>query len=295
MIVLTDLTHDRSEYIGIYKIFTVNNVKSYTNCNKSFDSWSIETEDIVSEMESNTMYFMIDTLFNEAFSHWVYECAIYLDVFLRLKERYPAIKLHLKNYRKFKQLFCTLFGINHEDIVYTIHSMNTCFFPSPISLMNNKHLSPEYTEQLRIFFLRFNEYKHKLTDTILIMPRQREENFNGNERSYNMNKVFDFYIKMNSSHEILHTDTILDIKEQIRKVSSAKTIVLTDGSPFLVNGMFAQNSNILILDILTKNQSCNYPKMAQIIDNIKRINNVTYEYFSSVDSLYEALLSENRC
>jgi hypothetical protein len=275
------------EQIDIYKFFTVHNVVSYTNSN--FDSWIINTMP-KNGKHTQAIYFIIDTLFNQAFAHWVYESAIYLDLFIILKKRYPALQLHLKLKRKFKLLFCSIFNIKEEDIVYRLQPNNMLIFPSPISMLNNPEITPEYIEQLRTFFIRFNSYKsqHK-TKSILIMPRQINENNKGNERYYDMSKITKYFEESIYLYEFLNTDSIEDIKEQIQRVSSANTIILTTGSPFLVNGMFSYNSRILIIDILTVEQYMNYKKIKQIMDNIKEMNNTTYEHYSNTDDLYTYL------
>jgi len=292
MVVLTDTCDAPQERIGIYKIFTVKNVKSYTN-DTNFNSWIIDTFDETTD-ENMHMYFIIDTLFDRAFSHWVFECAVYLDLFLLLREKYPNIKLHLKNKRTFKLLFCRLFGIKEEDIVYTLESSNISIFPSPISFMNNTNLPEEYVEQLRVFFLRFNEYKSKVVSPVtLIMPRQSKENYYGNDRSYKTDTIGES-IK-STPYEYFHTDTVTDLKDQINKVSSANTIIITDGSPLLVNGMFAQNARFMVIDVSqTVDQSTFQQKMRQILKNIRELNNVSYEYYNTVDDLRNYLLDNHK-
>ena len=290
MVVITDSCEAPHERIDIYKVFIVNNVKSYTN-DKNFTSWMIDTFD-ESISESKYNYFIIDTIFNEAFSHWVFECAVYLDLFLLLKQRYPTLKLHLKTKRTYKLLFCKLFNINEEDIVYTLEPSNISIFPSPISLMNNTDLPQEYIEQLRVFFLRFNQYKSKIVSpATLIMPRQSKENFDGNDRSYKTDTIGECF--KSKPYEYFHTDTVTDLRYQIQKVSSANTIILTDGSPFLVNGMFAQNARIMVIDIYTVGHASFQKKMREILKNIRELNNVSYEYYNTVDDLHKYLLENH--
>jgi hypothetical protein len=280
----------------------MDNVRSYTNSEndssflfnknseRDFSSWIIDTFDKTTSENKNT-YLIIDTIFNEAFSHWVFESAIYLDLFLLLKEKYPTIKLQLKTKRTFKLLFCRLFNIDEEDIVYTLEPSNISFFPSPISLMNNKELPQEYIEQLRVFFLKFNQYKStEVSSAVLIIPRQTKENYHATDLSYNFDTLGECL--KSRSYEFFHTDSVTDLKDQIYKVSSASTIILTDGSPFLVNAMFAKNARIMIVDTRTIDQSIKYPKLKKVIDNSKELNNISYEYYNTVDDLAKYLLSQ---
>ena len=87
-------------------------------------------------------YFIADTLYDEAFGHWVLETGIYLPLFITLKKTYPNLKLVLRSKRMFKKLFCDFFGI--KDVVYSLEPNNVCFFPSPISALNDKSISNLY-------------------------------------------------------------------------------------------------------------------------------------------------------
>jgi hypothetical protein len=282
-IILTDSTTENAERIGIYKYYTVNDVVSYSN-GSAFDSWNIITKPQLSHSNASAMYLIIDTHFDDAFSHWVYECAVYLELFCILKEKYPELRLHVKTRRTYKELFYSMFSIK-EHIVYTLEPNNICLFPSPISMLNCMELSPEYTEQLRVFFTRFQDYKTKHAIDVLFLPRQMKENYNNNLKSYDMSKM---YNASNYSYDILHTDTITDLKEQIVKVSSAKTLVLIDGSSFLVNGMFSHGARIMIIDRITYWQM-RFPKIRLLVEMIKSVNQSTYEYYSTVEEVYEYL------
>lgn len=131
----------REIYNEIYKVFFVNNVhsvdKSRSYENPSFDSWEIDAS-IEDVRPSNDIFLVIDTLYNEAFAHWVFESAIYLELFNSLKNVYPNIKLKLNAKRTFKILFCKLFNITEPDIVHELPEYNTCIFPSPIMYLNDK-------------------------------------------------------------------------------------------------------------------------------------------------------------
>jgi len=296
MVVLTNSTQSSSniqtEIIGIYKIFTVYNVESYRNCDNNFNNWIIQTTNENISTDDNIIYFIIDTFFNEAFGHWVFESAVYLDLFLLLKQRYPSIKLHFKTQRAYKSLFCSLFGIKNDDIVYNLEKKNRAIFPSPIQLMNSKIIVQDYIQQLEVFFLRIKGFKSVSKEIkTLIVPRQSKENYKPNDRKYNMDPIIDIYNTSASSYEVLHTDTITDLKEQIRKISSANTIIITDGSPFLVNGMFSENSHILVIDTHTKKHQMFQPNTKQILENIKLINNTTFEYFNTVTDVVQHLNS----
>jgi hypothetical protein len=283
-VLLTDSTTENAETIGIYKYFTVPNVLSYSN-GSDFKSWTITTGTPPAGDRPPVMYFIIDTHFDDAFSHWVYECAVYLELFCILKEKYPDLRLHVKTRRGYKHLFYSMFSIREEDIVYSLEPKNISFFPTPVSLLNCTELSFDYIEHLRAFFIRFQQYKEKHTTDVVFLPRQTSENYTNNPKSYDMSKMYD---DSKYSYDIIYTDTISDLKEQIRRVSSAKTLVLIDGSSFLVNGMFSRNARIMIIDGITCWQ-LRFPRMKLILHMISRLNNSTFTYYSSVDELQEHL------
>lgn len=233
--------NDNSQYnqitIDIYKIFKVENVLEYSH--ENFNTWKITLDDHV-KSDNKNVYFIIDTLLNVAFSHWVFESAIYLPAFKKLKETYPNMKLVLKEERTYKKLFCKYFDIDENDIVYNIESNNTSFFPSPITCFNDQVITETYKAQIykfREFFVDNNIIKREL----LIMPRQTKENYKSNDRVHNIQYLLDKY---KDKAYILNTDEITDLKDQIELVQSSKNIILTEGSPFFVNSFFCRNKNI---------------------------------------------------
>jgi len=255
----------------IYKVFIVNNVRSYDN--PRFDVWNIDAPDGDIHSSGDT-FLVIDTIYNEAFGHWVFECGIYLELFKILKSVYPNIKLKLKVRRIFKILFCKLFDIFEGDIVYELPPSNTCIFPSPISLQNDKTVHPEFRLQLERLFKYIGQIQTEPHEDIsyLLMPRQTKENYASNDRKVPFNDIFTYFSdRPHINSKILHTDTVVDMKEQIRMVRSAKNIILTSGAAHTVNGLFSQNSNILVLGDLSF-QSLEYPKVSMINQFIESIN-----------------------
>jgi len=259
---ITDET-EGGEMIDIYKIYHVKNVISYSLCGNTYNRWNIETA--TQSTEAGHMYLILDTFYHEAFSHWVFESGVYLELFNRLRKLYP-IKLVLKARRTYKSLFCKFFHIEEDDIVYDIQPGNTCIFPSPISAMNDRTISEQYTKQLIRFYDSFAPYRTgpKSID-ILLLPRQVKENYKGNDRTYCVNELL-AYVSGKGSHRVLHTDEITDLREQIRQVSSARNLILTDGSPFLVNAMFTENARIYVLGINSRWHQETQPKVAKIIE-----------------------------
>jgi hypothetical protein len=89
------------------------------------------------------------------------------------------------------------------------------------------------------------------------------------------------YKSLNTKNEkyiIINTDKITTLSEQIKGLRSSYNIIITDGSPFLVNNMFCKDSKISVIDNLTKNQIKIFLKLKYVIDTCCEINNNTYEY-----------------
>jgi hypothetical protein len=256
----------------IYKYKGVHNVTSYTY--EDFDKWYVTTCDTC--LTQNISYYLVIDLPNsDSFGHWVYESAIYLPLFLSLKNIHPGIKLHLQCYKKYKGIFCDYFNIPKEDITLTITQNNICFFPLPISSLNKKSICDDYTLQLDAFYTYFEPCDTIPSVNILLMPRQTKENYINNDRKYNIDDIAD-KIGGDERNIVFHTDSVTVLQEQIRTIRSAKNIILTGGSPYLYNAMLCKNSNIIVLDDVTMRQGGEYIKMKYIDYLIKRNNNVTF-------------------
>ena len=101
------------------------------------------------------------------------------------------------------------------------------------------------------------------------MPRQTKENFKGNDHNTPLAYVTEYASHIPDSI-ILNTDTINELKTQINVLRESKIIVITDGSPLLVNGMFCYDKDIFVTGVLyVQNQAMTYLKVAYIVNKIK--------------------------
>lgn len=279
---------DHSSFVigDIYKLYFVENVDSY--CLLDFTTHKISQAPMRAQTQADVCYFVIDfDTSHEAFAHWVYESAIYLPIFGRLKEvqKYKNIRILLNGRKRFKTLFLNFFNIPESDVCYSIDSgsNNTCIFPSPISALNDNSLfSDRYMQIVDRFIGIFNNY---VTAPVIepryeytVLPRQVLENFVSNDRTYNMDFVYEIIRAESKSYCILNTDGITDLADQILAVRSSPNVVVTDGSPFLVNNMFCRNQNIYVVDTLTVGQSASYVKLRYIRDRVSVINNNSIQY-----------------
>ena len=273
MIRIDDLseTNDniKKEFVEEFKVYIVNNIRSYSHAN--FNSWVIETfTPETSNKSQPNRYFAADTEYNTAFSHWVFETAIYLPLFKKLKSIYPDLKLYLQNMRQYKNLFCKYFGIDDKDITYKFDTsmQSICYFPSPISALNEKSLPPKYVDYVNKFMDYFIDTENKTTYSVNIMPRQIKENFIHNDRQIPFNQIIE---STNSIPDriITNTDSIDNLQSQINAVRFSKINVFTDGSPFLVNGMFSYNKHVIVSgSMCTDSQSAAYHKLGYVRQRI---------------------------
>ena len=287
LMLIGDSSDHPSFVIGdIYKLYVVENVDSY--CLLDFTTHKIEVKPTLIPDADTSYYLVIDfDTSHEAFAHWVYESAIYLPIFGRLKQegRYKNIKILLNGRKRFKTLFLNFFNIPESDVCYSIDpgSNNTCIFPSPISALNDNSLfSDRYMQIVDRFIGIFHDYvtvpviesRYEYT----VLPRQVLENFVSNDRTYNLDFIYEMIRAKSKSYCILNTDGITDLADQILVVRSSPNVVVTDGSPFLVNNMFCRNQNIYVVDTITVGQSASYIKLRYIRDRVSVMNNNSIQY-----------------
>lgn len=272
-----------------YLFYKINNIIQYNYIN--FNTWEVNILNIVNTVNENEIqyYFIIDTFFNDAFAHWVFESAIFIPAYIKLKDIYPNLKIYLKTQRKYKNLFIKYFNIDETNIVYDIEQNNISFFPLPITSLNNNTISDVYIEYFNIFnkyIKSFIEYNNTIINKILILPRGNKENYKGNDRVYNIDNIIDNLI---NKYEILNTDEIDDLNIQIKTINKYKNIILTDGSPFLVNGLFTKDRNIIVLGNIIVHQKEKYIKKKYIFDFIcsnNKINFIPYYNGTFYDSIF---------
>lgn len=266
-----------------YKILKIPNVVSY-NYNPAYEIIIHCNETNFTETK---YYFCIDLFIDSAFSHWVFESGIYLPIYKTLLNKYPTLKLTLKHPRKYKKIFCDFFDIPDSCIEYKFDdTTNTiCLFPNPISSLNYPEIPDEYKLQLNYFMSLFSYcHENNKTTDILLLPRQKQENYSCNDRLCEITEIEEWVNKQNNSL-ILNTDSIEKLTDQINVVSSAKTLILTDGSPFLVNGIFCKKTKIFLLYNITHHQSITYLKLRYIHDYIYENNEVIRIFDNNVSSI----------
>lgn len=261
----------------------VENVCSYKFCEATFEKWLIECTPLPINEEAKSVYLAIDLAF-PAFAHWVFESAIFLPYFTKLKEQYPNIKVHFSIKRDFKILFCKLFNIEENEIAYTISFPNKFIFPKPLGSLNKKTIDPIHRSLIYDFFIIFKKYI-PTTNTIysdIVLPRQKKENLVSNDSSQELLYTINKFKEKKINFLILHTDYIIDIQDQIKILSQCNNITLVDGSALLVNMLFVKSKVFHVaVRHMTQGQAENYPQMAYIFECSKLLNNNIVNYYPS--------------
>ncbi len=262
---ITDSTPASLIVDDIYKLYVVRNVEAYESTGLTTHRLTFRPVEKV-----GAHYFVIDLMEHDAFGHWVYESAVYLPLFKKLKTFFPTLRLLLKGSKTFKTLFLQYFKIPMTEVCYNLEPGNVCVFPSPITAMRDLSCTDAYMKIVDGFMLEFQgESTHRYD--YVVLPRQKLENYAPNNRSYDMTTIMTTLTGAN--YLVYNTDTDHSLEEQIAVVRSAPTVIVTDGSPFLVNLMFGQNQHFLVVDNLSQSLSVTFPKLRYIIDTACRNGN----------------------
>lgn len=269
------------------------NVKSQT-CNISTSELFFEY--YVSDKNNNELnYFLLfETCMDSAFFHWIYESAIYLSYFFKLKSKYPELKLLVKKNpkRSYKNLFFKALNISENDIFWltnkeindcktvyiNIPSNNICINTKPHYLntvqIKDKNIYKELVINFRNLILTNCNIIYPIEKPIdnLFFPRSKKENFAPNDRIINYDKIY----KLLEGKNYTEYDTIntRDLTEQIKLLVSSQNIILDWGASFLVNGLFCNNSNIFFYGCII--DQLKFEGLKIIYEIHKENNNIKY-------------------
>lgn len=252
-----------------YKYFIIKNVIKYNFI--PFDKYHIISDD---KNNCKDYYLILDFTFSGALFHWIAECAIYFKLFLKFKEQYPYIKMVFLTERGYHKTIGDYFNIKENDYVYSLPENNNCIFTLPISALNDNYINEDYKLYANDFIKNINGNIDK-TIELLILPRQKKENYN-----HRINNCDDIINNLKNAI-ILNTDYITDFNIQIQTIKSSKIIIVTDGSSFLLNGLIAKNSKIIVLGDVVIGQSIQQPKLKYYLDLIKENNEVIFIPYSN--------------
>lgn len=268
--------------IDNFQFNCIKNVKNeYIDIHTSTKKYDYYTDNVNNVDNINTNYFLLfETCFDSAFGHWVYESAIFLPLYKKIKEQFhdKKIKILVKKNpaRKYKKLFFDALDITEEDIYYIdnkiINSDNVCYDIIPINnycitsvnyCLTNKTYSNDDMNKYKSLLLNFKTHvlsninfdsNKKIQN--LFLPRNKVENYVPNDRKINYVKIY----KILETKQYIEYDTAETNKlcDQIQLVLSSENIYLDYGSSFYVNGFFCKNSTIYVINY-DNNQFVTYP------------------------------------
>jgi hypothetical protein len=281
MLELTDSIHPHTyvDTIESVKLFTVPNVSTITTKPPLYNKLYITKCPL-----HRPPLFVIDVGMIPAFGHWVFESAIYIPIYLRLKRIYPDMKLMVGEHKTYKSIFARYYGVHSDDILYSIPPGSLCTIPSPITSLTHGHICERHRRLIQGISV-LNDSKHKYEYTLF--PRQTE-NYPGNNTSISYVPIIDYIDRVGITYSVYNTSTVMDFSEQLSKIQSSRVIIIPDGSSFLVNGFYASNSTMYVVGRLcSEEQSMLFPQI-EYIKNLILSRNKVY-WFKSCTEFIEFL------
>lgn len=248
--------------------------------------------------------FFVDTASHDAFSHWVFESAIFLPYFNKLNDMLNnKLYLHLVDTDKsYKNLFVSAFDIPYNKLIKILPKNNICYMQEHAFLLQTKNASDDHK---KIFIRLISNFKNKILEKIknseinnnsynlLYLPRQKTGNYVPNDfQIINQNNIKNM-VSTYKKNIIFDTTDTTNIISQFSLVRNSKNILLNYSSPLFVNGFFATNSNIFILNCFCHNHHTEFVYLKIIYDAIVSENNV---YFIPCHSNKNIVtVDENNC
>lgn len=234
--------------IDDYKFDVQNGVTNIDVQHREHYGWDIEYKKI-DDSEINTYYYYIDGIYDMAFSHWIFESGIYLNIFNKLQEKYPSIKLLSFKTKKFKSIVYKTYNILPSYIANHIESdKNMIIFIKYGSLADHTNCE-QFLTHVRKWHNYLIESRPVIIKDIdvLYLPRSYNENYREISEISSIQQQLIPAMNQYPNTTILYTDHINNISDQVEMIRRAKIIILNEGSNFLVNGFFAEDSRIIIL------------------------------------------------
>lgn len=256
-----------------------------------------------------TTYIILDTPYNSAFGHWLYESAILIPYLPIIAKKYTNIKLVYNNASSYKDAVLDYFGIGREyrytpkivkygknasELEYFFdNDENICIYPNlHICSLNPETFSNEYSKFIMPLFKCF-DFKCEKEFRVTLFPRHNKQNFWISDRRIHTNDIAEHLTEQDL---VVDTSKCRNLAEQVSFVQRSKYIVIPDGSAFLGNGLFARDSIFVILCgfILTCSQAVTDTfKLKQIINQIRKNNVIIYALIPAANPENQTFLYEH--
>jgi len=289
----------------IYKnniIFQIQNNVKTQRIDTNTSVYTLEYYDTPSNQQMHR-FFLFETPFHGAFSHWIYESAVFLVHYIELLKEYPDLRLLVRSSpaRKYKKQIFKVFGIKdwcihwiNGDIKDDDHEINYANLPQP----NQCIVSPVQcmtTEKLP----RLDDF-HQLSKKYVafVEDKMKEERVDGNDIIFcirgsvdlctNRLPNYDMAYSILKDKQYLKYDSsdVENICEQFAVISTAKELFIDYGSACWVNAMFCNNATIYISDHdnTMSWQYVKYNALCLLLGMIKKRNNrITNLHFPSTN------------
>lgn len=279
------------------EIFRYEQVRSceFYNCERRF-AVEIEKEQLQQDhTTTNTVsYVVCESPGSPAFSHWVLEFFIPNLCYLQSLNQEESLLLLLIIFTGHRYMinFLQYIGFKKENIIiatesndhiYTMSNKkiafqninNIVYFPA-LHSHNDTSVSCQQWEDIFKISDNMKRLHPKINVDIpyLYLPRNSKDNYDQARNKQMSDEFEDWIIRENGV--ILDTYQLNNIDMQIDMIRNAKVIILYSGSSYIVNGFFAENSYIVVIDeIHIRGQAHIYPFYKAIHDYISRHNKVT--------------------
>jgi len=252
-------------------------------------------------------YLVLDSLEGkECVGHWLWECSIYVPFFKELQTIYPSLKILMNGYKRYKEQFCELLGVDKKYLEYT--SIFEAYSPNYETINSNQELYypckdnytiiiPDYTYLLHLHIkntVLHTSYRKLFTEMNSMFPftpnieksvpfiymrrsADTTENYkNGiNRRKFNNLDVVLLHMEA-SGIPVYDVKDFSNLKEQIEVVEKAKVIIVEHGSAWYINGiLFSRGAHIIVLNKLPI--GC-----MDLEDELCKENGNTYEFIESM-------------
>jgi len=237
-------------------------------------------------------FFLFETPCHGAFSHWIYESAVFLAHYIELLKEYPDLRLLVRSTpaRKYKKQIFKAFGIkdwcihwinsdikdDDSEIIYAnLPQPNQCIV-SPVQCMTTEYL-PRLDDFYRLSkkYVKFVEQQMKEEcvegNDIIFYPRGRSDLCTHRLPNYDMA----YSILKDKQYLKYDNSAVENICEQFAMISKSKELFIDYGSAFWVNVMFCTNATIYITDE-NDNMAWQYERFQAfhvLLAMIKRRNN----------------------
>jgi hypothetical protein len=247
-------------------------------------------------VKNKPIYFIFDCPGEDAFAHWIFETFMFNNLIIELNKLHKNITIVCSIKKQYVTSFLKFFNITNAHIQQLDTECNIVYVPPVVSLNYlPPNIMPYFTEQILMFREGCRsrlEFPCEKTIDLCYFPRQKIENYAPNDIKIDYEYLIT-HVK-NRGGLVIDTFETNNISTQFTTLLKSKTIILTAGSAYLVNGVVAHNSLIIVLggNQGLQGQIQKYPAFQKIHDVICSQNRVEFIGIS-IDQVESVLTKYN--